>query len=66
MRKGINNMNDFQEMREQYKEILRLRNYNTEWINIYLAEFDEIVSKQLWDIFAPLMESCNIEFRKDI
>jgi len=59
-------MNDFQEMREQYKEILRLRNYNDEWINIYLAEFDEIVSKQLWDIFAPLMESCNIEFRKDI
>jgi len=66
MRKGINNMNDFQEMREQYKEILRWRNYNDEWINIYLAEFDEIVSKQLWDIFAPLMESCNIEFRKDI
>ena len=59
-------MNDFQEMREQYKEILRWRNYNDEWINIYLAEFDEIVSKQLWDIFAPLMESCNIEFRKDI
>lgn len=59
-------MNNFQEMREQYKDVLRLRNYNDEWINIYLAEFDEIVSKQLWDIFAPLMESCNIEFRKDI
>lgn len=59
-------MNDFQEMREQYKEILRLRNYNTEWINTYLTEFDEIVSKQLWDIFAALMESCSIEFRKDI
>lgn len=59
-------MNDFQEMREQYKEVLRLRNYDDEWINIYLAEFDEIVLKQLWDIFAPLMESCNIEFRKDI
>lgn len=66
MRKEINNMNDFQEMREQYKDILRLRNYNTEWINAYLIEFDEIVSKQLWDILAPLMESCNIEFRKDI
>jgi len=59
-------MNDFQEMREQYKEVLRLRNYNTEWINAYLVEFDEIVSKQLWDIFAALMESCNINFRKDI
>jgi len=66
MRKEINNMNDFQEMREQYKDILRLRNYNTEWINAYLTEFDEIVSKQLWDILDPLMESCNIEFRKDI
>jgi len=66
MRKGINNMNDFQEMREQYKEILRLRNYNTEWINTYLTEFDEIVSKQLWDILVPLMESCNIQIRKDI
>jgi len=59
-------MNDFQEMREQYKDILRLRNYNTEWINAYLTEFDEIVSKQLWDILAALMESCNIDFRKDI
>lgn len=59
-------MNNFQEMREQYKEVLRLRNYDDEWINIYLAEFDEIVSKQLWDIFSPLMENCNIEFRKDI
>ena len=66
MRKEINNMNDFQEMREQYKDILRLRNYDTEWINVYLTEFDEIVSKQLWDILAPLMESYNIEFRKDI
>ena len=66
MRKGINNMNDFQEMREQYKEILRLRNYNTEWINAYLTEFDEIVSKQLWDILVPLMETCNIQIRKDI
>ena len=59
-------MNDFQEMREQYKDVLRLRNYDDEWINIYLTEFDEIVSKQLWDILVPLMESCNIEFRKDI
>lgn len=59
-------MNDFQEMREQYKEILRLRNYNTEWINAYLIEFDEIVSKQLWDILVPLMENCNIQIRKDI
>ena len=59
-------MNNFQEMREQYKDVLRLRNYNDEWINIYLAEFDEIVSKRLWDILDPLMESCNIEFRKDI
>ena len=59
-------MNNFQEMREQYKDVLRLRNYNDEWINIYLIEFDEIVSKQLWDILAPLMESCNIEFRKGI
>jgi len=61
-------MNDFQEMREQYKDVLRLRNYNDEWINAYLAEFDEIVAKQLWDILDPLMESCNIDidFRKDI
>ena len=59
-------MNDFQEIREQYKEVLRLRNYNDEWINAYLTEFDKIVVKQLWDILAPLMESCNIEFRKDI
>ena len=66
MRKEINNMNDFQEMREQYKDILRLRNYDTEWINVYLIEFDEIVSKQQWDILAALMESCNIDFRKDI
>jgi len=59
-------MNDFQEMREQYKDILRLRNYNDEWMNTYLTEFDEIVSKQLWDILNSLMESCNIELREDI
>lgn len=59
-------MNNFREMREQYEDVLRMRNYNTEWIKAYLAEFDNIVSKQLWDILAPLMESCNIEFRKDI
>ena len=58
-------MNDFQEMREQYKEVLRLRNYNDEWINAYLAEFDEIVAKQLWDILEPLMESCYIKFDKE-
>ena len=66
MREEINSMNNFQEMREQYKEVLRLRNYDTEWINAYLAEFDEIVSKQLWDILVPLMESCDIQIRKDI
>lgn len=59
-------MNDFQKMREQYKDVLRLRNYNDEWINAYLTEFDEIVAKQLWDILDPLMESCNIELKKDI
>lgn len=52
---------NFQDMREEYKDVLRLRNYDTKWINLYLAEFDEIVEKQLWDILDSLMESCNIQ-----
>lgn len=52
---------NFQDMREEYKDVLRLRNYDTKWIDLYLAEFDEIVEKQLWNILDPLMQSCNIQ-----
>ena len=53
--------NDFQVMREEYEDVLRMRNFDTFWINKYLNQFDEMVVENRTDEIVALMESINIK-----
>ena len=54
-------VNDFQEMRNFYIDMLRLRNYNDEFYYALLSEFDKAVSEKDMNKIVKIMGTVNVE-----
>lgn len=53
--------NDYKEMRAEYKDVLRMRNYNNIWIDLLLEDFDNLIRAQRWDALTLLMKDIDVE-----
>lgn len=53
--------NDYKEMRAEYKDVLRMRNYNSIWIDLLLEDFDNLIRSQRWDALTLLMKDIGVE-----
>ena len=53
--------NDYKEMRAEYKDVLRIRNYNNIWIDLLLEDFDNLIRTQRWDALTLLMKDIGVE-----
>lgn len=53
--------NDYKEMRAEYKDVLRMRNYNSIWIDLLLEDFDNLIRTQRWDALTLLMKDIGVE-----